>query len=159
MALRPCRGRAARRHCGSQRPSGLERRERPRSSRASSSPCSARTEPASRRCCDLLLGLLAPHPGTVSVLGRLARRPRSGEIGYLPQRHGFDATTRIRGVDIVRLGLDGNRFGLAPAVADRPASSGYAEVIELVGATDYAERPIGECSGGEQQRLLIARSA
>jgi zinc/manganese transport system ATP-binding protein len=30
------------------------------------------------------------------------------------------------------------------------------EVIELVGAGDYAARPIGELSGGEQQRLLIA---
>jgi zinc/manganese transport system ATP-binding protein len=32
------------------------------------------------------------------------------------------------------------------------------EVIELVGATAYAERPIGEVSGGEQQRLLIAQA-
>ena len=32
------------------------------------------------------------------------------------------------------------------------------EVIELVGATDYAPRPIGQMSGGEQQRLLIAQA-
>ena len=32
------------------------------------------------------------------------------------------------------------------------------EVIGLVGATDYAHRPIGDCSGGEQQRLLIAQA-
>ena len=32
------------------------------------------------------------------------------------------------------------------------------EVIELVGASSYANRPIGELSGGEQQRLLIAQS-
>jgi zinc/manganese transport system ATP-binding protein len=32
------------------------------------------------------------------------------------------------------------------------------EVIELVGATSYARRPIGQCSGGEQQRLLIAQA-
>jgi zinc/manganese transport system ATP-binding protein len=31
-------------------------------------------------------------------------------------------------------------------------------VIELVGASAYAHRPIGECSGGEQQRLLIAQA-
>jgi len=31
-------------------------------------------------------------------------------------------------------------------------------VIELVGAASYAERPIGELSGGEQQRLLIAQA-
>jgi len=105
---------------------------------------------------DLLLGLLAPGSGTVSVLG--AAPGTSGPvIGYLPQRHAFDATTRIRGVDIVRLGLDGTRFGLP-----LPGRSGHRrqveEVIELVGASDYACRPIGECSGGEQQRLLIARA-
>ncbi len=33
-----------------------------------------------------------------------------------------------------------------------------AEVIDLVGAGAYAERPIGQCSGGEQQRLLIAQA-
>src|SRR5581483_2024756 len=32
------------------------------------------------------------------------------------------------------------------------------EVIELVGATAYAERPVGSLSGGEQQRLLIAQA-
>ncbi len=32
------------------------------------------------------------------------------------------------------------------------------EVIELVGATAYASRPIGQVSGGEQQRLLIAQA-
>jgi zinc/manganese transport system ATP-binding protein len=31
-------------------------------------------------------------------------------------------------------------------------------VIELVGATAYARKPIGELSGGEQQRLLVAQA-
>ncbi len=105
---------------------------------------------------DLLLGLLQPGAGTVSVLG--GRPGASGTaIGYLPQRHAFDSTTRIRGVDIVRLGLDGTRFGLP-----LPWRGGHRRqvqgVVDLVGAGDYAERPIGECSGGEQQRLLIART-
>jgi zinc/manganese transport system ATP-binding protein len=105
---------------------------------------------------DLLLGLLAPAAGSVSVLGD-APGASGAAIGYLPQRHAFDATTRIRGVDIVRLGLDGTRFGLP-----LPWRTGYRrqvqEAVELVGASEYAQRPIGECSGGEQQRLLIART-
>ena len=32
------------------------------------------------------------------------------------------------------------------------------QAIEQVGASAYADRPIGECSGGEQQRLLIAQA-
>jgi zinc/manganese transport system ATP-binding protein len=105
---------------------------------------------------DLLLGQLAPAAGTVSVLGG-SSGARAAEIGYLPQRHGFDSTTRIRGVDIVRLGLDGDRYGLPLPWQNGPRQR-VREVVELVGATEYAGRPIGECSGGEQQRLLIART-
>jgi zinc/manganese transport system ATP-binding protein len=110
----------------------------------------------------VLLGLMPVSDGTVRVLGA-APGVRSRQIGYLPQRRAFDTSTRVRGVDIVRLGLDGDRWGLpAPAglggARAKAARRRVAEVIELVGASSYAERPIGECSGGEQQRLLIAQA-
>jgi zinc/manganese transport system ATP-binding protein len=105
---------------------------------------------------DVLLGLLAPTAGTVSVLGD-PPGAHAAEIGYLPQRHAFDATTRIRGVDIVRLGLDGTRYGLPLPWRTEPRRR-VKDAIELVGASAYATRAIGECSGGEQQRLLIART-
>jgi len=104
----------------------------------------------------VLLGLLPLTSGTASVLGS-PPGTRNDEIGYLPQRHSFDATTRIRGVDLVRLGLDGNRWGL-PLRGRSDAAARVARAIELVGATAYARRPIGELSGGEQQRLLIAQT-
>jgi zinc/manganese transport system ATP-binding protein len=53
-----------------------------------------------------ILGLLPLAGGTAIVLGRSPRQARP-EVGYLPQRHGFDSTVRIRGTDLVRLGLDG----------------------------------------------------
>ncbi|MGH2933349.1 MAG: metal ABC transporter ATP-binding protein, partial [Gaiellaceae bacterium] len=105
-----------------------------------------------------VLGLQPLSGGSATVLGR-----RTGEandrIGYLPQRRSFEEATRIRGIDLVRLGLDGVRWGIPlPGVRSRAAAARAAEVIELVGATPYAERPIGELSGGEQQRLLIAQA-
>jgi zinc/manganese transport system ATP-binding protein len=110
----------------------------------------------------VLLGLVPVAAGRVRVLGE---RPgvRSRRIGYLPQRRVFDASTRVRGVDVVRLGLDGDRWGLSvPAwlggARAKAARRRVDEVIELVGATGYARRPIGQCSGGEQQRLLIAQA-
>jgi zinc/manganese transport system ATP-binding protein len=113
----------------------------------------------------VLLGALPLLEGDVSVLGR---RPGAGNraIGYLPQRRAFDAGVRLRGVDLVRLGLDGERWGLPAGAAlgrrgaerrDR-ARGQVGEAIELVGAAGFAQRPIGECSGGEQQRLLIAQA-
>jgi zinc/manganese transport system ATP-binding protein len=111
-----------------------------------------------------MLGLTPTH-GTVEVLGARPGR-RSNRIGYLPQRRAFDTSLRIRGIDVVALGLDGAHWGtplpwLTRLVAPRRFAerrSRLAEVIELVGATDYARRPIGQCSGGEQQRLLIAQA-
>jgi zinc/manganese transport system ATP-binding protein len=109
-----------------------------------------------------ILGLQPAAQGLVEVLGRPAGR-RNAEIGYLPQRRAFDASVRIRGIDVVRLGWDGDRWGLPlPAVLQggrgRQAAERVAEVIALVGAQGYAHRPIGQCSGGEQQRLLIAQA-
>jgi zinc/manganese transport system ATP-binding protein len=111
----------------------------------------------------VLLGLLAPARGSVSVLGG-APGEYNEQIGYLPQRRVFDANTRVRGVDLVRMGLDGSRWGVPlPAVGPwaaraRQARARVAQAIAQVGAEEYAGRPIGECSGGEQQRLLIAQA-
>ena len=108
-----------------------------------------------------ILGLIPLSRGTISVLGHPARRGNAA-IGYVPQRRHFEADVRVRGRSIVRLGLDGRNWGLPlpflqPGHA-REAASSVQEAIDLVGATSYADRPIGELSGGEQQRLLIAQA-
>jgi zinc/manganese transport system ATP-binding protein len=107
----------------------------------------------------VLLGVQPAHEGQVRVLG--GAPGRAGErVGYLPQRRSFDASLRMRGTDVVRLGWDGDRWGvpLPRSRARRAARQRIAEVIERVGAAGYAHRPIGQCSGGEQQRLLIAQA-
>jgi zinc/manganese transport system ATP-binding protein len=112
----------------------------------------------------VILGLLPLSAGSVTVLGGPAGAANS-RIGYLPQRRTFDSGTRLRGSDIVRLGLDGARWGIPlplPRFAQSPerrqTAARVREVIELVGAQEYADRPIGRLSGGEQQRLLIAQA-
>ncbi|HEY6798621.1 MAG TPA: ATP-binding cassette domain-containing protein [Kineosporiaceae bacterium] len=110
-----------------------------------------------------VLGLIPLSAGSLRVAGRPpgAANP---VIGYLPQRRSFERRVRIRGIDVVRLGLDGNRWGVPLPGAGRysararAAAARVREVIELVGAEAYARRPVGELSGGEQQRLLIAQA-
>lgn len=113
----------------------------------------------------VLLGLLPLSEGQLFVLGSPVQRGNRA-ISYLPQRHGFDADLHIRGRDLVYLGLTGDRWGI-PLPGLRRLWHGDAGVrearrvqqaIERVGATAYADRPIGELSGGEQQRLLIAQA-
>jgi zinc/manganese transport system ATP-binding protein len=109
----------------------------------------------------VILGTLPLAGGTASVLEAPARRANP-RIGYLPQRRTFDASMRVRGIDLVRLGLDGTRWGVPLPRSRRGRAAGTAarieEALASVGASGYARRPIGELSGGEQQRLLIAQA-
>ena len=102
----------------------------------------------------VLLGELPLTAGRATVLGGPPGADKD-QIGYLPQRRHFDTGIRIRGIDLVRLGLDGARWGLP---IRRTGQDQVRAAIELVGADGYATRPIGRLSGGEQQRLLIAQA-
>jgi zinc/manganese transport system ATP-binding protein len=101
----------------------------------------------------LLLGLMKPMAGAVTILGT---EPSRGDrrVGYVPQHAAFDPDVPVRGVDLVRLGADGHRFG--PRRASATVRSRVAASLESVGATSYAGLPVGLLSGGEQQRLRIA---
>jgi len=108
-----------------------------------------------------ILGLIPLSAGQITVLGHPARRGNAA-IGYVPQRRHFENDVRVRGRSIVRLGLDGRNWGLPlPFLQrnkEREAAARVQQAIDLVGAAAYADRPIGELSGGEQQRLLIAQA-
>jgi len=104
------------------------------------------------------LGQIPLAEGEIRVHGR-PPGVTNHDIGYLPQRRTFSPSVRIRGVDVVRLGVDGDRFGIPlPGARSRQARARVEELVALVGAGEYAHRPIGQCSGGEQQRLLIAQA-
>ena len=103
----------------------------------------------------VLLGLIELTSGTVEVGGKPPRRG-SNSIGYIPQQKGFDPDVPIEGFDLVRLGLDGHRWGFGLPSARRRRR--VAAAVAAVGATGFAHSPVGRLSGGEQQRLRVAQA-
>jgi zinc/manganese transport system ATP-binding protein len=103
----------------------------------------------------VLLGLQSLTAGRV-LLDGLPPTRGSSHIGYVPQQRGFDSDLGARGIDLVALGDDGHRYGVP--WPNRGRRQRVARVIKEVGATAYADRPIGLLSGGEQQRLRIAQA-
>jgi zinc/manganese transport system ATP-binding protein len=103
----------------------------------------------------VLLGLLPLSGGTALVAGSPPHRG-STLVGYVPQQKGFDADLGARGRDLVAFGVTGHRYGrIWPR---REIRRRVDAAIAAVGATGYANAPIGRLSGGEQQRLRIAQA-
>ena len=102
----------------------------------------------------VILGLLEPDRGSVRVFGRPPRRAR-GLVGYGPQRAEFDLEVPIRVFDVVLMGrLRSARWGRV-GPDDRAAARAALEQLEM---QELAGLPIGALSGGQLQRVLIARA-
>lgn len=77
------------------------------------------------------------------------------KVGYVPQLQNIDPRMPMNVREVVMTG----RYGIL-GLFHRPSKKDWHivdEVLELVGMTHLAERPIGNLSGGEQQRVAIAR--
>ncbi|MFG2879441.1 metal ABC transporter ATP-binding protein [Streptomyces sp. NPDC048337] len=103
----------------------------------------------------VLLGRQPLTAGYVSVLGRPPHRA-GGLMGYVPQQKSLPAHTLLRARDLVRLGLEGRRWGLP--LGRRAARRRVEELLDAVGALPYADVPVGLLSGGEQQRVRVAQA-
>ncbi|NLP84785.1 metal ABC transporter ATP-binding protein [Microbacterium sp. CFH 90308] len=103
-----------------------------------------------------ILGLDDLSSGSIRVLRNEVRGRGSRRIGYIPQSRPLPRDTALRGRDLVTLGVDGHRFGLPiPRRGDRARVD---ELIDAVGARAFADRPVGQLSGGEQQRLRAGQA-
>jgi zinc transport system ATP-binding protein len=103
----------------------------------------------------VLLGLATPDRGTVRVLGKSPVGAR-GHVGYVAQHAQFDLGFPIRVLDVVLQGRLARRKLLRPfAAADRDRA---IAALERVRMGDFGDRQIGKLSGGQLQRVLIARA-
>ena len=103
----------------------------------------------------LLLGLVKQSKGLVQVLGNSPRRGNNA-IGYAPQHRVLEADLALRARDVVGFGLDGNQWG--PGLPSRKRNALIDQALLEVDAWDFADVPVGQLSGGEQQRVAVARA-
>lgn len=103
----------------------------------------------------VILGLIVPTQGKVSVLGENPDKVRT-KIGYISQHNLFDHDFPASVWDVVLMGRCG-KVGLFR----RYNKEDYhiaSEALQKVNMLDYRQRQIGKLSGGEQQRVFIARA-
>ncbi len=103
----------------------------------------------------VMLGLVKPTQGRVSILGTSPERSRT-EVGYVAQTPLFDRDFPISVGEVVLMGRY-NRTGLFRRYSreDRRVAQ---EALQTVDMLEYRHRQIGQLSGGEQQRVFIARA-
>ncbi len=103
----------------------------------------------------LILGILKPDRGEIRVMGKLPRHT-SHLIGYVPQDTHVNREFPISALDVALMGrLSGAGGKLRYSVHDRELAR---QALERMGVWQYRARRIGDLSGGQIQRVFIARA-
>lgn len=102
----------------------------------------------------LILGLLKPDEGEVTILGNTPEKSRF-RIGYMPQYAHLDTQFPITVMDVVLMGRLGGNLGGKYTKKDRDAAFLALEEVQL---ENHSKKLFSELSGGQRQRVLIARA-
>ena len=102
----------------------------------------------------LMLGLLKPQGGSISMFGSPPEAARK-RTGYMPQFLRFDQAFPINVMDIVLMGCLGHSITGFYSKADKRSAMEALQEMEIA---DLAKRPFASLSGGQGQRVLIARA-
>ena len=103
-----------------------------------------------------IMGMVKPDSGRVLINGHTpARIRKEAGIGYVPQSEDVDWAFPLSVRDVVMMGRYGHLgFTRRPRKADRDAVEHALERVELA---DFADRQIGQLSGGQKKRAFVAR--
>lgn len=111
----------------------------------------------------VILGQLTPQSGRIRVLDQSPRAARH-RVGYVPQYPSFPRDFPITVEQVVMLGLQGNRsngrwwHALLPSRITRSDRDAVRKALWEVEADSVVDRQIGSLSGGQLQRVLLARA-
>lgn len=100
-----------------------------------------------------VLGLLPVTSGTIRILGKTAQKALR-DVGYVPQRKTSDLTFPARAIDLIVAAMRGS-WPLRITEAERARA---VEVLKHVGGEKLLEKQLARLSGGETQRVFLARA-
>lgn len=103
-----------------------------------------------------IMGMVDVDSGSVAINGvSTSRARRTGVLGYVPQSEDVDWDFPLSVREVVMMGRYGHmgRLRLRRSV-DREAVD---EALERVELTEFADRQIGQLSGGQKKRAFVAR--
>ena len=103
----------------------------------------------------LILGFISQDEGQIEIGTSTEARHRL-TIGYVPQKIEFDRDIPLRARDLVALGMDGHKFGIS--LFDKKKRALVNDILQAVSAYEFADARIGELSGGQQQKIMIAHA-
>ena len=102
-----------------------------------------------------ILGILSPTSGHITFDGedllKMPRRERAQRIAYVPQDIQFGALTVFDSILMGRI----SHFGLKAGYSDYTATE---KIIRDMGLQTFSNRNVEELSGGERQKIAIARA-
>jgi len=102
----------------------------------------------------IITGLHKPWHGTVEF--KNSKRGHKPIIGYVPQVESVDWTFPVTVREVVSMGI-WDQSGTGPWINKR-SDERIRYVLENLDIADYITRQISELSGGEQQRVFLARA-
>ncbi|MGV9747749.1 metal ABC transporter ATP-binding protein [Rhodococcus zopfii] len=104
-----------------------------------------------------VMGIVRPSAGRVTIGGiDPAAARRSASVAYVPQSEAVDWDFPIVVREVVMTGRYGHQ---GPMRRPRPADhEAVAHALERVQMTDFADRQIGQLSGGQRKRVFVARA-
>jgi len=100
----------------------------------------------------LILGILQPSQGEITVLGQKPTRKIRQFLGYMAQKMLFDPFFPISVRDVIVMGLTNLRMN------SQTKKEKVENIIREFNLQDLAQKPIGELSGGQQQKVFLGQS-